>query len=190
MFPITTEETLIWGVETYWALLIKNFFNFLYGAIILIIPYLIVVLLLSNKALPYTRTVVNKIDNNGLLNKPQKLLVAEFVNHIQVFLAVILIVILILVVRVHANNIGTDLAKEKQQNFKSDDGPFKKTQLCYLDEFNQECTIETYPLQTSINFQAYFVGSDVLVLPTSRVLSIRYIGTTAVTDVNEKTAEQ
>lgn len=179
MFPISFEEMMIWGVESYWVFLFAKRLFILYLLLLFPAMNLIVFLLLSNKAIPFVRKAFEYFEKKPLVNTPQQEIIGHFVSYVVKCSGCVLIIASLLLLRFYASEQGKKTAQSFQQRIVEGtdaEKPFKLKQLSYLDEANLPRTIDTYSLTTSSTHSAFYVGSDVLILPASRILSIRNIG--------------
>lgn len=179
MFPISFEVMMIWGVEAYWVFLIENQLRILYLLLIIPAVHLIVFLLLTNKANPCVRKVFAYFEKKPLVNAPQQVVVGELFAYVFKCVGVVFIIATLLLLRFYASGQGEKTAQSLQQCIVEGteaQKTFKLKQLSYLDEANLPRTVESYSVITSFSHSAFYVGSDVLVLPASRILSIRNIG--------------
>ncbi|MBW2185669.1 MAG: hypothetical protein JRG71_04455 [Deltaproteobacteria bacterium] len=194
MFPISFEEMLICGVEAYWAFLFDHQLSILYLMLVIPAVHLIIFLLLSNKAVPFVRKAFDYFEKRPLVNASQQEIAGGIFCYVFKCAGVFVIIASLLLLRFYASEQGKETAQSYQQRIVDGteaETTFKLKQLSYLDAENLPRTVDTYSLTTSSTHSAFYVGSDVLVLPASRILAIRNIGvkpeseTTAETEVTQ-----
>lgn len=190
MFPISFEEMMIWGVEAYWVFLFEKRLFILYLLLLFPAMNLIVFLLLSNKAIPFVRKALEYFEKKPLVNTPQQEIVGHFVSYVVKCSGCVLIIASLLMLRFYASEQGEKTAQSFQQRIvegEEAEKTFKLKQLSYLDEANLPQTVDSYSITSSSTHSAFYVGSDVLILPASRILSIRNIGVKPEVEATDET---
>ena len=188
---INFQEILIRGVEVYCLLFIEcitsvKFLSFLAIPVFLL---LILLYLVTDRVRPTVNKFLDFCDKKFSVKATQQVIIDSIVNYLIIIGSIFVIVALLMFLRNYAVEQGEKAAQKHQKNIIEGveaQTPFKLNQLTYLDGLNQPNTIDTYLINASLTHSAFYVGSDVLILPTSRILSIRNMGVKSEAEATSK----
>jgi len=106
-------------------------------------------------------------------------LLGDFFKFLFRLFVVVLVIMSVPLTYNYAYEQGKDSAFREQEKILSGETaiiPFKLIRLSYSDEHGQVKNVKAYPLAVSTSHQAFYVDTDVVVLPADRILEMRNIG--------------
>ncbi len=170
LLPLSFETTLVHGALSYiflgtdkwlWLLGAFGYFVFLYGLVFL--------LLLKKPA-----KMLFELVHTKRLNERQKIILGETADRLVQFLFLLLILMTVILVMAWAGEKGKSLAQTEHQKIKTNaTATAKIVTINYLDESSKPAEVTGTLIQpSSLMLAIYTENDDLLVIPTSRIVSI------------------
>nr|WP_320051153.1 hypothetical protein [uncultured Desulfuromonas sp.] len=179
MFPISMEETIIHGVMKSCLLGIDKWGYFSKIIFIFFAFYLVMFILFFDKPFQFVSKLFSKENNEQSINERHRFLLSDFFKFLLRLLVVVLVILSVPLTYNYAYEQGKDSAFREQKKILNGEAaniPFKSIRLSYSDQHGHVKSVKAYPLAVSASHQAFYVNTDVVVLPANRILEIRNIG--------------
>lgn len=173
LFPISTEDTLMHGVNAYVWAGVEGWIYLAGIALFVIALYIVIFLLCYERPMALFRRAAK----TEVVNANQKWVVAELMTFLERMFLAILAVLLFILLTGFAHNKGHQIAEDLHKKMVASKpltrNQFEKISLVSQDNTGERETVSGYRLATSSTLCALYTQDGVRVLPIAKVVSMR-----------------
>jgi hypothetical protein len=175
-FPLPFEETLTHGAWTYLFLGVDKWQYLAMLALFFLASYGVAFLVAFKRPMSFVLTIIG----TKKINDVQKKVVTEITDRFLLFNLVLVFVLVVFLTSIWSVQKGKALAEANHENIHADTEahkPFKSVTISYMGEKNEPTSATGTLIQSSSSmFALHTDNDDVLLVPASRVISIRHLG--------------